>query len=154
MVAVSIDGLTKTFGRKRALDGVSVEIPEGEMVALIGASGLSKSTLIRHIAGLERGDAGRIVIEGAEIQSGGRLSANARNMRRSIGVIFQQFNLVSRLPILTNVLIGFLGQIGRARGTFGFFSKDEKLTAMRALHRVGISEQARQRASTLSGGQQ
>ena len=154
MVAVSIDGLTKTFGRKRALDGVSVEIPAGEMVALIGASGSGKSTLIRHIAGLERGDAGRIAIHGREIQSAGRLSAEARDMRRSIGVIFQQFNLVSRLPVITNVLIGFLGQISRLRGTFGFFSETEKQVALRALHRVGISEQARQRASTLSGGQQ
>lgn len=154
MVAVEINGLTKTFGRTRALDGVSVDIPQGEMVALIGASGSGKSTLIRHIAGLECCDAGRISVYGKEIQSAGRLSGEARDMRRGIGVIFQQFNLVARLPVLTNVLIGFLGQISRARGTFGVFSEEEKRVAMGALRRVGIGEQARQRASTLSGGQQ
>ncbi|WP_321335349.1 phosphonate ABC transporter ATP-binding protein [Breoghania sp.] len=153
MVAVKIDGLKKTFGRTRALCGVSVEIPAGEMVALIGASGSGKSTLIRHIAGLERGDEGRITIHDREIQSNGRLANDARDLRRSIGVVFQQFNLVGRLSVLTNVLIGFLGQIGRVRGTLGFFTAEEKQIAMQALHRVGISDHARQRASTLSGGQ-
>ncbi|WP_321342813.1 phosphonate ABC transporter ATP-binding protein [Breoghania sp.] len=153
MVAVKIDGLKKSFGRTRALRGVSVEIPAGEMVALIGASGSGKSTLIRHIAGLERGDAGRISIHDREIQSNGRLAGDARDLRRSIGVVFQQFNLVGRLSVLTNVLIGFLGQIGRVRGTLGFFSAEEKQIAVQALHRVGISDHARQRASTLSGGQ-
>ncbi len=153
MVAVKIDGLKKSFGRTRALRGVSVEIPAGEMVALIGASGSGKSTLIRHIAGLERGDEGRIIIHDREIQSNGRLASDARNLRRSIGVVFQQFNLVGRLSVLTNVLIGFLGQIGRFRGTMGFFSAEEKRIAVQALHRVGISDHARQRASTLSGGQ-
>lgn len=155
MVAVSIDRLSKCFGRKRALNSITVDIPAGEMVALIGASGSGKSTLIRHIAGLERGDAdgGSIAIHGRPIQKGGKLAGDARILRREIGVVFQQFNLVGRLPVLTNVLIGFLGQINSLRGTFGRFSREEKQAAMRALDRVGIAETARQRASTLSGGQ-
>lgn len=153
MTAVSIDSLTKCFGRKRALNDVSVTIPEGEMVALIGASGSGKSTLIRHIAGLERCDRGRIEIKGRTIQTDGRVAREAREIRREIGVVFQQFNLVTRLPVLTNVLIGFLGRIGRMRGTFGRFKDAERQAAMRALARVGIAETARQRASTLSGGQ-
>lgn len=155
MVAVSIDALSKRFGRKQALNKVSLEIAAGEMVALIGASGSGKSTLIRHMAGLERGDSagGSIAIHGQTMQQNGKLSSNARDLRREIGVVFQQFNLVNRLPVLTNVLIGFLGQISQLRGTFGWFSKVEQQAAMHALSRVGIDEAARQRASTLSGGQ-
>lgn len=153
MTAVTIDGLSKSFGPKRAINDVSLRIAGGEMVALIGASGSGKSTLIRHMAGLERGDNGGINIHGQSIQSNGRLAREAREIRREIGVVFQQFNLVNRLPVLTNVLIGFLGRIGKLRGTFGRFNEDERQAAMRALARVGIADIARQRASTLSGGQ-
>jgi phosphonate transport system ATP-binding protein len=126
------------------------------MVALIGASGSGKSTLIRHICGLEAAQAGESAIEvfGSAIQQGGRLSREARSLRREIGVIFQQFNLVGRLPVLTNVLIGNLGRIPGWRGTLGLFSGEEKHKAREALARVGIPEVAWQRASTLSGGQQ
>lgn len=155
MPAVSVEKLSKTFGRKRALAGVSLSIEAGEMVALIGASGSGKSTLIRHIAGLERGD-GHTTIDVFErrVQESGRLTHEARAIRRDVGVIFQQFNLVNRLPLLTNVLTGALGRVPGWRGTLGFFPRHEKLGAARALARVGIAEQARQRASTLSGGQQ
>ena len=126
------------------------------MVALIGASGSGKSTLIRHIAGLDRGDDGPCCIDvfGRRLQESGRLTREAREIRREVGVIFQQFNLVNRLPVLTNVLVGRLGHIAGWRGTLGFFNRDEKREAMAALGRVGIADNARQRSSTLSGGQQ
>ena len=156
MKAISIRNLSKSFGKKRALDNVSLEIARGEMVALIGASGSGKSTLIRHICGLEIAQPGqsRIEVLGDSIQDGGRLASGARVLRRNIGVVFQQFNLVGRLSVLSNVLLGNLGRIPAWRGTLGLFTAAEKKLAREALARVGIPEVAGQRASTLSGGQQ
>ncbi|NQW09732.1 MAG: phosphonate ABC transporter ATP-binding protein [Alphaproteobacteria bacterium] len=159
MAAISVNGLTKTFGKSnKALNGVDFEIGHGEMVALIGASGSGKSTLIRLIAGLIEADrkSGPCCIDvlGQTVQSGGRVDRAASRVRPDIGVIFQQFNLVDRLSVLSNVMVGTLGRISRWRGYFGIFTRAERLMAMQALDRVGIAPTARQRASTLSGGQQ
>ena len=126
------------------------------MVALIGASGSGKSTLLRHIAGLITSDCTpcSVSLNGILIQQDGRLTREARMHRREIGFIFQQFNLVGRLSVMTNVLTGLLGRIPGWRGVLGRFTTTEKLMAMRALHRVGIERHATRRASTLSGGQQ
>lgn len=156
MMAIAIERLSRRFGRKQALDAVSIAVEAGEMVALIGASGSGKSTLIRLVAGLDRaeGDAARVAVLGRTVQEGGRLSSKVREIRRDVGVVFQQFNLVGRLSVLTNVLVGLIGAMPAWRSTLGLFSHDEKQIAMRALARVGIADTARQRASTLSGGQQ
>ncbi|GGD97742.1 phosphonates import ATP-binding protein PhnC 2 [Aureimonas endophytica] len=155
MSAIRVTDLTKTFGRRPALAGLSLEIGEGEMVALIGASGSGKSTLMRIVAGLELGDQGsRVEILGRPMQQNGMLGSRARELRREIGVVFQQFNLVARLSVMTNVLTGLLGRIPRWRGTLGLFRKAEKDLARQALRRVGIEATLWQRASTLSGGQQ
>ncbi|MFC3228596.1 phosphonate ABC transporter ATP-binding protein [Marinibaculum pumilum] len=158
MAAISIQGLSKTFpGGYRALDDVCFDVGSGEMIALIGASGSGKSTLIRHIAGLVQADRSElccVAIGGEPMQQDGRLTPRAKALRRHIGVIFQQFNLVSRLSVMTNVLVGMLGSIPAWRGTLGLFTRQEKLLAMQALARVGIEGKARARAGTLSGGQQ
>lgn len=155
--AVEVRNLSKTFGKNKALKGVSVSVEPGEIVALIGASGSGKSTLLRHIAGLveaDRDGRNEITVLGQTMQSGGRITPDARRIRSTVGVVFQQFNLVGRLKVLTNVLTGNLGSMPRWKGCLSLFSKAQKQQAMEALKRVGIEAQAMQRGSTLSGGQQ
>lgn len=144
-------------GHVRAvLEGVDLRVLPGEVVGLIGPSGSGKSTLLRHVSGLTLAEnsASRVEVFGQTVQKSGRPARNLRRVRRDIGFIFQQFNLVDRLPLLTNVLIGRLGQMPRLRRWTGWFTATEVRDAMAALDRVGISVHADQRAGTLSGGQQ
>ena len=159
--ALTMKHVSKSFERgSKVLSDVNFSISQGEMVALIGASGSGKSTLIRAIAGLIPIDksngtgTGEILLFGSPMQRNGKVTRQAKALRVRTGVVFQQFNLVPRLNVLTNVCIGLLGQIGSIRGTFGFFTSQEKRKALRALERVGIVEQALKPGSQLSGGQQ
>jgi phosphonate transport system ATP-binding protein len=150
---LKLDSVAKTFGARRALDGVSLSVSRGEMVALIGPSGAGKSTLLRAISGLTPVD-GRIEAFGETVQDRGRLTEAVRHARRRIGFIFQQFNLVGRLTLFSNAALGSLGRIGFWRGLVGRWPAETQAAAMQALARVGVAEQAGQRAGTLSGGQQ
>lgn len=156
-LAIEVHDLHKSFGANRALQGVSLAVQRGEMVALLGASGSGKSTLLRHLSGLQRADAGsasRVRILGREVQAGGRLAREVRAVRAQVSMIFQQFNLVDRLPVMTNVLAGALHRLPLWRGLSGRFPAAERQRALEALRGVGIEGCAWQRASTLSGGQQ
>jgi len=155
--AIQVERLNKTFARKPALVDLALSIQPGEMVALIGASGSGKSTLLRHLAGLarcDRGNGGSVRVLGREVQAAGRLNGKVRKLRSDIGYIFQQFNLVNRLSVLDNVLLGCLGRMPGWRGNLGLFNQEEKQRALQSLDRVGLVDLAGQRASTLSGGQQ
>ncbi len=127
------------------------------MVALIGASGSGKSTLLRTLSGLVSGDAwpgSRVDVLGNAVQRRGRVARRIREHRARVGFIFQQFNLVSRLTVLKNVLCGALARTPARRTLLHWFTRDEQMEALRALDRVGIAEHAFKRASDMSGGQQ
>lgn len=157
-MALKIEKLNKHFANgKHALQDIQLNIGEGEMVALIGASGSGKSTLLRMIAGLLPADeeAGSLIeVNGHCVQSGGRISSDIRTIRSQVGFVFQQFNLVDRLPVLVNVLVGRLHCMPLWRGVMRWFNAQERVLGLEALQRVGILDCHAQRASTLSGGQQ
>ena len=156
--AIEVRSLSKTFGTgRRALRQVTLMVAPGEMVALIGASGSGKSTLLRHMAGLLAGDVGdtsSIHVYGRVVQMQGRIARDIRAVRAEIGFVFQQFNLVDRLPVIVNVLAGVLYRMPLWRSLTRTFTRAETAQGIEALRRVGIAECCSQRASTLSGGQQ
>jgi phosphonate transport system ATP-binding protein len=148
-----IQNLTKIYDNGfKALDNVSFEIPDGQFVALIGLSGSGKSTLLRCINRLIEPTEGKIIWNGLDITA--ISDEEIRYLRRRIGMIFQQFNLVKRSSVLTNVLSGRLGYTNPLYGLFNYFPNEDKAKALANLNRVGIANQAYKRASELSGGQQ
>jgi phosphonate transport system ATP-binding protein len=148
-----IENLTKVYDNGfMALDNLSLEIPDGQFVSIIGLSGSGKSTLLRCINRLIDPTKGRIIWNGLDVTAA--TDDELRQIRRRIGMIFQQFNLVKRSSVLTNVMAGRLGYINPIFSLFNYFPPQEKNRALAALKRVGISEKANNRASALSGGQQ
>ena len=148
-----IEHLIKEYpGGIRALQDVSLEVANGEFVVLIGLSGSGKSTLLRCINRLVEPTSGRIILDGVDVTAAE--GADLRRIRRGIGMIFQQFNLVKRSSVLTNVLSGRLGWVSPMQSLIGRFPPDDYRRAFANLERVGIPEKAYQRADTLSGGQQ
>jgi phosphonate transport system ATP-binding protein len=133
-----LDNLSKSFGDVRAVRDIGLDIAPGEMIGVIGRSGAGKSTLLRMINRLVEPTAGRIMHRGTDIT---RLRG-------------RQFNLVNRLDVLTNVLLGRIIHHGALPSMFKHFSDDERAHAVHALQRLDLLPQALQRAETLSGGQQ
>ncbi|MGN8022707.1 phosphonate ABC transporter ATP-binding protein [Phyllobacterium sp. 22229] len=149
---LKIENVTRRFGSNIAIDNVNVEIPQGQMVGVIGRSGAGKSTLLRMINRLIDPSEGSIIFDGKDVA---KLNGSAlRNWQRDCAMIFQQFNLVPRLDVLTNVLLGRLNHRSTIKSLLGIFSREERAMAIAALERLDIAKTALQRAGTLSGGQQ
>lgn len=149
---LKIENVTRRFGNNIAIDNVNVEIPQGQMVGIIGRSGAGKSTLLRMINRLIDPSEGAIIFEGKDVAK--LRGSNLRNWQRDCAMIFQQFNLVPRLDVLTNVLLGRLNHRSTIKSLLGIFSREERAMAIAALERLDIAKTALQRAGTLSGGQQ
>lgn len=147
-----ISKVTRRFGDKTAVDNVNLEIADGQMVGIIGRSGAGKSTLLRMINRLNDVSSGIIDFDGLEVSS---LRGQAlRNWQRDCAMIFQQFNLVPRLDVITNVMLGRLNGRNPLLNLLQIFSADEQYEALKALERLDIAQTATQWAQTLSGGQQ
>ncbi len=153
---LELQGLTRRFGAVTAVDDVRLVIPDGQMVGIIGRSGAGKSTLLRMINRLTEPSSGRIFHGGREVTA--LRGAELRRWRTDCAMIFQQFNLVQRLDVLTNVLVGRLnhrpGLTGLVTSLFKMFTAEERAMAITVLDRFDLAQTALQRADTLSGGQQ
>lgn len=150
---LKIENLTKVYDNGfKALDNISLEIPDGQFVAIIGLSGSGKSTLLRCINRLIEPTEGHIIWNGLDITQAN--DEEMRLIRRQIGMVFQQFNLVRRSKVITNVLSGRLGYVNPIFSLVNYFPKKEREEALANMERVGIRNQAYKRASELSGGQQ
>ena len=149
---ISLTGVSKRFPNGTlALDNVSLEVPKGQLLSLIGLSGSGKSTLMRHLNGLHKPTSGSVRVLGTEVSSAS--NRELRAVRRNVGFVFQQFGLVGRATCLENVLSGALGRLGGPRYGVWSYPKQLRREAFDHLDRVGLAPQAYQRADTLSGGQ-
>jgi phosphonate transport system ATP-binding protein len=152
MQPLTIRNLSKRFGENTAVDRVSLEVASGSFVGVIGRSGAGKSTLLRMINRLNEPTEGSIEYDGTVVT---QLKGVALNeWRRNCAMVFQQFNLVGRLDVLTNVLMGRLTTVPTWRALLTMWSDADKLDALEALDRFGMAEFAAQRCDQLSGGQQ
>jgi phosphonate transport system ATP-binding protein len=149
---LQIQGLSKRFGAKTAIDSVSLEIAEGAFVGVIGRSGAGKSTLLRSINRLGDATDGRILWRGEDVT---RFRGQALHGWRSrCAMIFQQFNLIGRLDVLTNVLMGRLRHVPSWRAQLNLWSTEDRAIALSGLEQFDMAGFAAERAETLSGGQQ
>ena len=149
---LEIDDLTRRFGAKAAVDAVSLSVTPGSFVGVIGRSGAGKSTLLRMINRLQEPTGGTIRFDGRDVTA---LRGQAlRDWRAQCAMIFQQFNLVGRLDVLTNVLMGRLNKTSTVSSVLRLWNDSDKAMALAALEMLDIAGLASQRADSLSGGQQ
>ncbi|MEP7198539.1 MAG: phosphonate ABC transporter ATP-binding protein, partial [Chloroflexota bacterium] len=148
-----VEHLSKVYPNgTAALKDVSFEVQDGEFLAVIGLSGSGKSTLLRCINRLIEPTSGKIFWNDVDVTAAS--SSELRTIRRQIGMIFQQFNLVKRSSVITNVLSGRLGYISPMQSVVNYFSPDDQARALKNLDRLGLRDKAYVRADSLSGGQQ
>jgi phosphonate transport system ATP-binding protein len=151
-VRIDFVNLEKRFGAATAVADFNASFERAQMVGVIGRSGAGKSTLLRMINRLTDASGGRIVVDGEDVLQ--LRGAALRRWRRDCAMIFQQFNLVPRLDVATNVMLGRLNGHGALASLFAIFSRSDVDDAISALERLGIAEHAAKRAEALSGGQQ
>jgi phosphonate transport system ATP-binding protein len=145
--ALSVRGLTKSYGDRVVLDGFDLDVQAGEVVSILGANGSGKSTMLRCVSGLTPFDAGTVSVAGREVRSGERVPEFA--------MVFQKIYLVPRLSVLENVCAGALGRLSFWQAWAPrAFPADVREEAMGCLDRVGLATRAHDRAGRLSGGQQ
>jgi phosphonate transport system ATP-binding protein len=149
-LAVDLDGVGKRYGGLAAVDGVSLAVAQGQTVALVGPSGAGKTTLLRLMAGSLAPDDGVVRLHARDISA----LKSGRELAGLVGIVAQQYDLVPNLSALQNVLAGHLGSWSLWRSLLSLVAPRDKLLAMRALERVGVADQAYQRAGLLSGGEQ
>lgn len=148
---LKIERLTKVYPNgTRALNEVSLEVPTGQFVSIIGLSGSGKSTLLRCVNRLIEPTGGKVFVDDVEVTA----ARDLRPIRRRMAMVFQHFNLVKRSSVLTNVLSGRLGYTSSFWSLFHKFSRPDFADARENLQRVGLAGIESQRADTLSGGQQ
>lgn len=153
IIMLKVKNLTKVYeGGVLALDNVSFKVPDGQFLAVIGLSGSGKSTLLRCINRLIEPTAGQILWNDVDITAAS--PDELRRIRRKIGMVFQNFNLVYRSRVITNVLAGRLGYVNPAWSLINHFSKADMEKAHKQMARVGIEDKPDYRADELSGGQQ
>ena len=148
---IEIRGLAKSYGEHQALQDVSLSIRSGEFVVVLGPSGAGKSTLLRCINRLIEPTAGDIVVDGTSLSSNRR---DLRLLRRNVAMIFQQHNLVKRLSVLKNVLVGRMADLSPILSSLQLFPEADVKIALHCLEQVAMSHKARNRADALSGGEQ
>ncbi len=150
---IEVNHLTKVFpDGTRALSDVNVTIPDGDFVAIIGLSGAGKSTFLRCLNRLVDPTEGEVWVNGVNVAA--LKGAELRAYRRTVGFIFQQFNLVTRLTVLDNVLTGRLGYHPTWRGVLGLYREQDYAIARTYIRRVGLADKENTRVDQLSGGQQ
>ena len=149
---IEFKNVSKTYeGGFQALKDINLTIPDGEFVSIIGSSGAGKSTLIRTINKMHDISGGQLVVDGKDVS---KLNGQAlRDYRRTIGMVFQGFNLVERTTAQKNVLNTFVPDLNFFQKLFGIYSKDMKRKALEALDSVDILDKAYSRTDALSGGQ-
>ena len=150
---IKFDNVNKVYSNGlHALKNVSLEIKQGEFVAIIGLSGAGKSTLLRTINRMHDISEGSLTVNGQEVND---LSGkDLRKFRRKVGMVFQSFNLVTRTTVINNVLTSRVPDMPLWKSIIGLYSKEDKVIALEALDKVGILDKAYVRADQLSGGQQ
>ena len=151
MIELAVKDLYKSYSGVEALKGVNLEVKSDEFVALIGRSAAGKSTLLRCINRLVEPTSGEVLFRGIDLTT--LDTKELREARRDIGMIFQEFNLVNRLPVITNVIAGRLGYLNTWRVMFRAFPKEDIQRAEEILERVGLIDFKEHRADRLSGGQ-